>query len=205
MTDSKLSALIELAATPADTDEVYIRDVSEPAATESKRITVANLKAALTSVEGLAGLLSADQHVLDAEVIAAAIDKTIQTTKGDLVVVTGASTPVRLGVGANDEVLTADSAQASGVKWAAGGGIKVKLETRDMTAASGDVSYTGYGFTPTGIIITATTATTAGSVGSSEPALAEHCLAVASTNEADVQSANIDPAFVQVRVKPSPS
>ncbi|KKL25914.1 hypothetical protein LCGC14_2400500, partial [marine sediment metagenome] len=65
-----------------------------------------------------------DQHVLDAEVIAAAIDKTIQTTKGDILSATGASTPVRVGVGANDTVLTADSAQASGVKWAtAGGGV----------------------------------------------------------------------------------
>jgi len=43
MADTKLSALVELAATPADTDEVYIRDVSEAAADESKRITVANL------------------------------------------------------------------------------------------------------------------------------------------------------------------
>jgi hypothetical protein len=30
---------------------------------------------------------------------------------------------------------------------------KVKLETRDMTAASGDVSYTGYGFQPTALVI----------------------------------------------------
>ena len=43
MADQKLSALTELAATPADDDEVYIRDVSEPAADESKRITVTNL------------------------------------------------------------------------------------------------------------------------------------------------------------------
>ncbi len=43
MADTKLSALIELAATPANDDEVYIRDVSEAAATESKRITVGNL------------------------------------------------------------------------------------------------------------------------------------------------------------------
>ena len=43
MADTKLSALTELAATPADADEVYIRDVSEAAAAESKRITVANL------------------------------------------------------------------------------------------------------------------------------------------------------------------
>ena len=43
MPDSKLSALVELAAAPATADEVYIRDVSEPAADESKRITIANL------------------------------------------------------------------------------------------------------------------------------------------------------------------
>ena len=43
MADTKLSALIELAATPAVDDEVYIRDVSEAAADESKRITIANL------------------------------------------------------------------------------------------------------------------------------------------------------------------
>ncbi len=45
MADSKLSTLTELAATPANNDEVYIRDVSEVAAAESKRITVANLLA----------------------------------------------------------------------------------------------------------------------------------------------------------------
>lgn len=49
MADSKLSALVELAAAPAATDELYIRDVSEPAADESKRITVANL------ISGLGG------------------------------------------------------------------------------------------------------------------------------------------------------
>jgi len=41
--DTKLSALTELAAAPAADDEVYIRDVSEAAADESKRITLANL------------------------------------------------------------------------------------------------------------------------------------------------------------------
>jgi len=42
MADTKLSALTELAATPADDDELYIRDISEAAAAESKRITIAN-------------------------------------------------------------------------------------------------------------------------------------------------------------------
>ena len=44
------------------------------------------------------------------------------TTKGDLVVATAADTLARLGVGANDQVLTADSAQSTGMKWAAAGG-----------------------------------------------------------------------------------
>ena len=48
MADTKLSALTELDATPAVDDELYIRDVSEAAATESKRITTANLLAANT-------------------------------------------------------------------------------------------------------------------------------------------------------------
>lgn len=43
MADTKLSALPELAAAPAVGDEVYIRDISEAAADESKRITIANL------------------------------------------------------------------------------------------------------------------------------------------------------------------
>ena len=43
------------------------------------------------------------------------------TTKGDVVMHNG-STYVRLGVGDDDQVLTADSGEASGVKWAAAGG-----------------------------------------------------------------------------------
>lgn len=43
MADQKLSSLTELAAAPAVDDELYIRDISEAAAAESKRITVANL------------------------------------------------------------------------------------------------------------------------------------------------------------------
>lgn len=52
---------------------------------------------------------------------------------------------------------------------------KVKLETRSQTASSGDVSYTGYGFQPTGLIIL-TKAPAGVSIGTSEPALVEHCL-----------------------------
>jgi len=43
MADTKLSNLTELAAAPATNDEIYIRDVSEVAASESKKITISNL------------------------------------------------------------------------------------------------------------------------------------------------------------------
>lgn len=41
--DTKLSALTELAAPPATGDDIYIRDISENAAEQSKRITMANI------------------------------------------------------------------------------------------------------------------------------------------------------------------
>ena len=51
-----------------------------------------------------------------------AIPETLIDAKGDVIVGTAADTAARLGVGADGQVLTADSTQASGVKWAAAGG-----------------------------------------------------------------------------------
>jgi len=46
------------------------------------------------------------------------IDQSILTTKGDLIVASGASTASRLGVGTDGQVLAADSTQTTGAKWA---------------------------------------------------------------------------------------
>jgi hypothetical protein len=47
-----------------------------------------------------------------------AIQNAIIDAKGDLIVGTAADTPARLAVGSNDQVLTADSSTATGLKWA---------------------------------------------------------------------------------------
>lgn len=58
------------------------------------------------------------------------------TTKGDLY--TFSTSDTRLGVGANDTVLTADSTAATGLKWAAAaaGGSMTLLSTTSVTASS---------------------------------------------------------------------
>jgi len=53
MADTKLSDLVELSATPASNDEFYVRDESEGAADESKKIQYSNLvPAGSTTVVG---------------------------------------------------------------------------------------------------------------------------------------------------------
>ncbi len=53
-----------------------------------------------------------------ATAIALKVDKSTLTTKGDIYAASGSSTPVRVGVGSDGQVLTADAASTAGVKWA---------------------------------------------------------------------------------------
>ena len=72
---------------------------------------------------------------------ASGIPATIFDAKGDLIVASAADTAARLAVGTNDQVLTADSSTATGLKWAtpSSGGMTL-LSTTTMNAASVTVS-----------------------------------------------------------------
>jgi hypothetical protein len=78
-----------------------------------------------TAAAGTAVELARGDHVhaLPTAADVGAVANSLITTKGDLIV-RDASAPARLGVGTNGHVLTADSAETTGVKWAApsGGG-----------------------------------------------------------------------------------
>lgn len=67
-----------------------------------------------TELGFVSGVTSSVQTQLDAK-----IAKSVATTKGDLLVATASATIARQGVGSDGQVLTADSSQTNGIKWAA--------------------------------------------------------------------------------------
>jgi hypothetical protein len=85
-----------------------------------------------------------------------AIQNAIVDAKGDLIAATADNTPARLAVGTNGQVLPADSAEATGLKWAtvAAGGGKV-LQVVQATTTS-NVVITSTTLTNTGLTATIT-------------------------------------------------
>jgi hypothetical protein len=81
--------------------------------------------------------------------------------KGDLVPGTGADTFARLAVGANGTILTADSAEATGLKWAAasGGSFTTAVNNVASQQATTSTSYTD--LSTVGAQVTITTGTKA--------------------------------------------
>jgi hypothetical protein len=74
-------------------------------------------------------------HVMLANA-ASAVTALNMTAKGSLMVGDGAGAPVAVAVGTNNHVLTADSAQASGVKWAVSPSIIFVQQVNSQTGAT---------------------------------------------------------------------
>jgi len=92
---------------------------------------------------GTTGQVLAKNSNTDMDFTWTAIDPlVILDAKGDLITATAADTPARLAVGTNGQVLTADSAESTGLKWAtpaASGGMTL-LSTTALTGSSVTIS-----------------------------------------------------------------
>lgn len=93
--------------------------------------------------------------------IDAQIPDSLLTTKGDLIAATGASTPARLGVGTDGQLLIADSTAATGIKWATAGS-SIPANSAATVATSQTTSSASYTDLATaGPAVTVTTGTKA--------------------------------------------
>jgi hypothetical protein len=92
---------------------------SKMAALTASRVLVSNVSGVVSvssvtdTTLGFLDATSSVQTQLDAKVA-----KSTLTTKGDIYAATAASTPARVAVGTDGQVLTADSASSPGIKWA---------------------------------------------------------------------------------------
>jgi hypothetical protein len=78
--------------------------------------------------------------------IDAQIPDSLLTTKGDLIAATGASTPARLAIGTDGQILTADSTASTGVKWATPASASISWTQRispTVDAAIYGIAYNG--------------------------------------------------------------
>jgi len=90
------------------------------------------------------------------------IQPTIVDAKGDLIVATAADTVSRLAVGTNNHVLTADSTQSTGMKWAAVSGGKVLQVVHAHYAT--EVSTTSATYADTGLTASITPSSTSSKI-----------------------------------------
>ena len=84
--------------------------------------------------------VGAHQHTNAADT-PAVIPNALVDAKGDLLTATADNTPARLAVGSNDQVLTADSSTATGIKWAAPvTGSMTLLSTTTLSGATTNIT-----------------------------------------------------------------
>lgn len=80
------------------------------------------------------------------------VTKATLTAKGDIIVATASATPAKLAVGSDTQVLTADSAQTTGVKWATPASTFTQI-ARSVLGADGQFSFTSIPGTYNSLVI----------------------------------------------------
>lgn len=107
----------------ADTTSIDYKLKSTSSSNPGHKHTLANgatdVTASATEVNYTAGVTSAIQTQIDTA-NSNATQKSTLTTKGDIYAASGASTPVRVAIGTDGQILSADSTQSSGVRWVSG-------------------------------------------------------------------------------------
>ena len=138
-TGSALLGGVTLAAGNVDQFTVAIdpdtvnEEIAFITANSGDTFTIVRGRAGTTQITHASG--ATVRHVLtsnDLDYFNTAVQPSTLTAKGDTYVATASGVVTRLAVGANDYVLTADSAQAKGMKWAA-----VPNEVASQTGNSG--------------------------------------------------------------------
>jgi len=102
-----------------------------------------------------------------------AVQPSTLTTKGDTFVATAASTVTRLGVGTNGQVLTADSTDAKGLKWATPATGSVTSITAGTGLSGGTITTTGTIAIDTATTVDKTTAQTLSNKTLTDPIVTE--------------------------------
>lgn len=134
------------------------------------------------------------------------VAKALTTTKGDLIVATGASTPARLGVGTNGYVLTADSAEASGIKWSGAAATATEISKSivttkgDIIAATGNATPVRIGVGTNGYVLVADSGAAAGVAWSAQTASATEISKSIVTTKGDIIAATGSATPVRIGV-----
>lgn len=136
--------------TPADTD--LVKDGAAAIRTLGNGIDTSflDLKG------GTTGQVLAKASNTDLDFTWSSVDPlTILDAKGDLISATAADTPARLAVGTNGQVLTADSTESTGLKWATPSGLPTgwSLLNAGGTALTGATSITISGISAKEILV----------------------------------------------------
>ena len=136
--------------------------------------TIVRGRAGTTAITHASG--ATVRHVLTSDDLIyfnTAVQPSTLTTKGDTFVATAASTVTRLGVGTNGQVLTADSTETKGIKWATPATGSVTSVTAGTGLSGGTITTTGTIAIDTATTVDKTTAQTLTNKTLTDPVVTE--------------------------------